>query len=429
MITTGTNSERSLAHIEKVKEIIPIPGADNIEKIIVLGWELIARKGEFKEGDPCLYIEIDSKVPSNDPRFAFLSKKGFKIKTLKLNRFGIISQGLALPLQEFPEFDKIKYKTGTDVTKQLGITKILDLEEIKQQKIEKFNRERIKEIKFNIACKKHPKFFSSKLGKKIKKSNFWRNVFGFLFGGKVKQPKKFPSYIVKTDEERCENLPWVTTYKNALVATEKIEGTSTTFAIRFKNKKKKKYEISVCSRNVRQADIYQKCMFEKNVYWDMYNKYKVEEALKDIAKKYNADIVIIQGETYGPDIQGNIYELEEVQFLAYNLILGYTEGSKEFELALKDSLGKYKRVGDCMQTRIDTITAKGILEKYNIPWVPILDRNYIIPDTMELLKQAATAKSVINPKVLREGVVYRSESDPMFSFKNVSNEYLLQYRK
>ena len=220
-----------------------------------------------------------------------------------------------------------------------------------------------------------------------------------------------------------------TTYKNALVATEKIEGTSTTFAIRFKNKKKKKYEISVCSRNVRQADIYQKCMFEKNVYWDMYNKYKVEEALKDIAKKYNADIVIIQGETYGPDIQGNIYELDEVQFLAYNLILGYTEGSKEFELALKDPLGKYKRVGDCMQTRIDTIKAKGILEKYNIPWVPILDRNYIIPDTMELLKQAATAKSVINPKVLREGVVYRSESDPMFSFKNVSNEYLLQYRK
>ena len=110
MITTGTNSERSLAHIEKVKKIIPIPGADNIEKIIVLGWELIAKKGEFKEGDSCLYIEIDSKVPSNDPRFAFLSKKGFKIKTLKLNKFGIISQGLALPLQEFPEFDKIKYK-------------------------------------------------------------------------------------------------------------------------------------------------------------------------------------------------------------------------------------------------------------------------------------------------------------------------------
>ena len=58
-------------------------------------------------------------------------------------------------------------------------------------------------------------------------------------------------------------------------------------------------------------------------------------------------------------------------------------------------------------------------------WVPILDTNYIMPDTMEEFKQYATGKSVINPDVLREGVVLRNYKTGL-SFKNVSREYLLK---
>ena len=78
--------KRALAHIEKIAWIKPIEGADNIELVGVLGWKCIAKKGEFKEGDPCVYIEIDSKVPEIDA-FEFLRSKGFKIKTMKLNKF------------------------------------------------------------------------------------------------------------------------------------------------------------------------------------------------------------------------------------------------------------------------------------------------------------------------------------------------------
>ena len=88
---------RALAHIEIVHDIRPIDGADNIELIHCLGWTLIAKKQEFQEGDKAVYIEIDSKVPATEP-FAFLANKDYKIKTMRLGKFNVISQGIALPL-------------------------------------------------------------------------------------------------------------------------------------------------------------------------------------------------------------------------------------------------------------------------------------------------------------------------------------------
>ena len=58
-------------------------------------------------------------------------------------------------------------------------------------------------------------------------------------------------------------------------------------------------------------------------------------------------------------------------------------------------------------------------------WVPILGEVQM-PDTMEELKEFATGKSVVNPDVMREGIVYRS-LDGSDSFKNVSREYLLKH--
>ena len=60
-------------------------------------------------------------------------------------------------------------------------------------------------------------------------------------------------------------------------------------------------------------------------------------------------------------------------------------------------------------------------------WVPILGEVQM-PKTMEELKQLATDKSAINPKVLREDLVYRS-LDGKDSFKNVSREYLLKHNE
>ena len=80
---------RNLASIQKISKLEPIPNADTIEKATVLGWELVVKKGEFKEGDLCVYCEIDSVLPER-PEFEFLRTKKFRIKTIKFK--GQISQ-------------------------------------------------------------------------------------------------------------------------------------------------------------------------------------------------------------------------------------------------------------------------------------------------------------------------------------------------
>lgn len=114
---------RKLASLQTVKYVRPIPGADAIEAIGVLGWQCVAKKGEFREGDPCVYFEIDSLLPEQ-PRYEFLRQSSFKpdlgrfkLRTVRLRKQ--LSQGLALPLGLFPEAAGLPI--GSDLTAVLGI--------------------------------------------------------------------------------------------------------------------------------------------------------------------------------------------------------------------------------------------------------------------------------------------------------------------
>ncbi len=118
---------RKLASIQVINGIEPIEGADRIELCHVLGWQCVANRGEFKQGDKCIYFEIDSFLPIK-PQFEFLRTKsykktelmgeGFKIRTMKFR--GQISQGLIQPLTAFPELSA-NLETGTDVTEILDV--------------------------------------------------------------------------------------------------------------------------------------------------------------------------------------------------------------------------------------------------------------------------------------------------------------------
>jgi RNA ligase (TIGR02306 family) len=119
---------RYLASIQRISEIKPIPDADLIELAVIKGWQCVSKKGEFKPGDLCIYFEVDSYLPI-DGRYEFLRKtsyrnneymgEGFRVKTVKFR--GEISQGLALPLSQFPELSA--YAEGIDVTGILGVKK------------------------------------------------------------------------------------------------------------------------------------------------------------------------------------------------------------------------------------------------------------------------------------------------------------------
>lgn len=383
-------AERALAHIELVHDIRPIEGADFIEACSVLGWNLVCSKGEFKEGDKCVYIEIDSRVDVTKPVFEFMAKNDGKVKTRKFR--GMVSQGLALALDKF-DIDLSKYKVGDDVTKLLGITKIQTDEE---KRLAKESADpRVSRVK-----QRYKKFLKTECGKFIMSHRFTRIIFLSWFGGKKVKPKAWPDFVSKTDEIRIENAPFQLADKRPLEVTEKLDGTSTTFFI--KKKRRTRYEFGVCSRNVRQLDREQACYHDYNIYWAMADKYKVQNVLERIALKYNyPEYIVLQGESVGK-VQGNPYKLQEDDFYGFNLII---DGKK-----------------------MDSVDAAELMKHYGIKWVPILQIDFVCPDTMEEMKKLATAKSVINTDVLREGCVYR-DADNTISFKNVSNEYLLRHNQ
>ena len=96
--------ERKLASIQRITKLFPIEGADRIEGAEILGWTCVVNKGEFKEGDLCIYIEVDSWIPHELAPFLSKGKepkiyngvKGTRLRTVKMK--GVVSQGLILPL-------------------------------------------------------------------------------------------------------------------------------------------------------------------------------------------------------------------------------------------------------------------------------------------------------------------------------------------
>ena len=119
---------RSLVTIQKVLKISAIPDSDFLELAHVMGWQCVAKRGEFRAGDIGVYFEVDSFLPL-DERYEFLrassyrnnvdNGEGFRIRTLKMR--GELSQGLLLPVREFPELKNLD--VGTDVTEQLNVKK------------------------------------------------------------------------------------------------------------------------------------------------------------------------------------------------------------------------------------------------------------------------------------------------------------------
>lgn len=384
-----------MAYVARIGKIEPIENADKIEVATVDGWRVVVAKVDnFQVGDQCVYIEIDSKVPDDNPKFAFLKDRKYKVKTIKLR--GQISQGLIMPMSILPQG---VYEDHQPVDELLGIKKIEEQKPI----VNKSNEDRLKNA--------HPSLMKKKWFKRMMRYAWFRKlVFKFLIP--KKKPTSFPKGIFEgvavTDEERCENMPWVLQDKSPFVVTLKIDGTSTTVVL---DRRKRKEDLWVCSRNVRQTDInaknYHSVEGDTNVYWQVVNKYNIVEFLRAMCERFDLQWAAIQGETAGVSeggakIQGDPHKFGELRFFGFNLVF--------------DGRG-----------RLESTEGAALCKEYGIDWVPIVDTNFILPDTMEEFKAQATGPcEAQGAKGLREGYVYRKVGDPTFSFKNVSREYLLK---
>ena len=417
--------ERELAYIVQIDEIKPIEGYDRVEYARVNGWWVIVGLNQFKVGDLAIYIEVDSRVPSDKEQFAFLEKRDYKVKTQKMCK--VVSQGLLMSLSDFPElffedmvafsngkgsFDwcykkgvKSNYpaqsvKIGDFLTKELGIIYYVAADNERKGK---------GPDKYAKMAARHSKLFkNNKLVQWLYKRT-WGKKLLFFFLGKKKDNRGWPAWVVKTDEERCQNLPQLFPGDaTKWIVTEKIDGSSTTFTMRGRGKKK---EFYVCSRNVcfDTPEKAEKCYYESNIYLEMAEKYKIQEVLTDIMEK-NPDLefVTLQGETYGDGVQKRTYGLKDGQhdFMVFNLIFGNKGEQPE---------------------RKDSITMTAILNLYKIPCVPILEESYQLPSTCEELLEYAEGESKLDGE-MREGVVLRTQ-DGVSSFKAVSNAFLLKYHQ
>lgn len=407
------DGKRELAYIVTIDKILPIEGADRVEQAVVGGWHIMVRKGQFEPGAAAIYFEIDSKVPETEP-FKFLEAKNYKIKTQKYFKGKVVSQGLLMAAEDFGWTTQIEPlgEVRTEViiddkgkahypddesrflTEKLGVTYAVD---------EDNTRKAASADKYKKMAQRNGKLFSHQPFRWLIKRDWGKKLLFLFFGKKKDKRGAWPAWIKKTDEERVQNMPWILENKNPWIATEKIDGTSTTFAIKKGKKPFEKDEFYICSRNVVFDTPEKGCYYDTNVYTEMAEKYNMKEVLTTLLTLFPcADYIILQGETYGAGIQKRDYSKKDHDFMAFNLIMSHTG-------------------------RWNTVDMEELLKKYNIPCVPIVDNNFILPDTVDELLEYATGTSVIDGK-MREGIVFRS-LDGIQSFKAVSNEFLLKYHQ
>lgn len=367
---------RQLATIQRIANLTPILGADKIEVATILGWEVVVKKGEFKVGDLAVYIEIDSIVPDR-PEFEFLRERKFRIKTIKLRKQ--ISQGLALPLSIIPQ--KLVYKgnaelylkEGNDVTETLGV------------------------IKYDPQAEQEAKLVEqdvTKTGfaKVLMKYRWYRR----LILRPVKAP--FPKFIAKTDETRIQNMPRIlqTLSHEEFVVTEKLDGQSATY---FVIKKKQwwggyKFVFGVCSRN------WQLLKEDNSSYWTVARQFNLKRILTQYLKDVDAEFVVLQGEIIGERIQGNKYKIEGYDFYAFNF-----------------------KFSNCVYNTAEMFSS--LTCGQNIKVVPILNRQYKLPETVQAIVEYSKGNSVVGAKPIREGVVIRCSRQNV-SFKVINPDFLLK---
>ena len=426
---------KPLAYIVKIKDIREIPGADRIELATVMDYTVVVKKGEYKPGDLGLYIEVDSLLPdgltdelrakytdikegremadatkeeietalktiqesSKYPYFEFLRDRKFKIKSMKLGKFGVISQGILFKPSELGITDA---KVGKDYTLQFGITEIVQDEE-----------------EAGLTGKKDNWFV-----RKLMRYSWYRN---WRKRHNVSETWD-PTNPGQSDEENVQKVytemfkrykgkKWVKTEKlggqNITVFSEKVKP-SLFDRIFHRNAESKR--IGVCSRT-RELN--------KNgngkAFWDTVLRLKLDEKIKNIPGEW-----FCRGEHVGPGIQNNIYRLPRTDIVFFDF---YRKVYFEDDINKKLSF-KWEKLNFEDSVRF--------AEQWDLKFVPVLDDNYELPEGRvndkgvfvsgaDVMLQESDGNTVFgnNLNHKREGFVLRLRDDYNVSFKVKNPNY------
>ena len=410
---TGT---RQLAYVVLIDDIQPIQGSDNCECAVVGGWHVMVRKNEFKTGDPAIYFEIDSYLDPSNSAFSFMEKKKYKVKTQRYTFGGkgnFISQGLLMSAANFgwsigidtqdsscdvyfiiDDKGEHHYSGGESrfLTKKLNVTYAV---------AEDNARKAASADKYKKMAQRHGKLFSKQPFRWLMKRTWGKKLLFVFFGKKKDKKSEWPAHICsKTDVERIQNMILVLNDKDPYIATEKVDGSS--FTVTAERTKFGKIKYKVCSRNVVFEDENQKCFYDSNVYFEMYHKYNLKEKITKILNDLNLQNVAIQAEIYGTGIQKRDYSL-----------------NNEHKIAV------FHIVSNNIKYPMDKVVE--ICTKYDLPHVPIISYNYILPNTLNELQKFVEKYSSNLDNKEKEGIVFYDSKTGQRYFKFVSPNYLMKY--
>ncbi len=324
---------RKLASIQKISKLEPIEGANSIVKATVLGWQLVVKKGEFNEGDLCVYCEIDSILPER-PEFEFLKPRKMRIRTIKLR--GQISQGICFPLSILPEGTEIE--EGKDVTEILGITKY--------------------------------------------EPPIPANLEGVAKG-------RFPSFIPKTDEPRVQIMQDVLDkYKGeTFFYTEKLDGSSATFYYN-------DGEFGVCSRNLELLETEENTQWKLARKYKVEEKFKGLN--KNMAIQGEVIGENVQSNKYnlrGQDIYFfNAYDIDEHRFLNLD---EFEEFFKKMELKTVPLLEKNYKLSNNIEELVELATGKSVLNNIQREGIVLRPVKEIVDNTGRISFKAINPKFLL----------------------------------
>lgn len=427
---------RQLARVVAIDDVIPHPNADKLSIAIIGGWQVCIKLDEFKKGDLALYCEIDALVPTSVPEFAFLeartdSLKSFgdqtysRIKTIKLRKE--LSQGLLTPI---PQQVTDPIKDGTDLTQALGV------------------------LKYEKSASKNATEVETKYS--------WYHRLALRIRGPEVEPLPFPAFLRKSEENRVQNsssqYQRAVDDGEEFEVTVKLDGESMTLYTQIDGGIAL---TGVCSRNceIRQHDIVftywqvarrwvgglmlrnRRAFSWRRITWpkeattpmawlrefrdnntrrDILNVglpgiQRVIPAMDDPFYKYarmsgvltqlafvslhDRTAYTVQGELFGPGIQGNYEGVKETSFNVYRV---YADGR---DVLLPDE-------------------ARAVCKRMGLKYVPVLAERATLPATIKEALALADGKRYYSNKPNREGLVFKSLTRD-WSFKVISNKYLL----
>jgi len=288
-------NQNSVCFIAKINEVKAIEGADNIEQVVVGGWNAITKKGEYKIGDIVTVATTDAVIPQELSDLMGVTsylRKGQRVRTVKLR--GVYSECLIIPFaycKDAAKLSNTRWEEGEDMMGYLGITKY---------------EPPVKQIQLAS-------------GRKIK----WRDNQNFHIY------YKFPN---------LKNVEGMFTSEDFVQITRKIHGTNARYGIVKKSKlsfwdKVKKffriadewidYEYIYGSHNCEKGSDSQG-FYSTDVWRTIAEKYDIKAKLWESAYQFGTKAIgeglILYGEIYGAGIQKNYeYGLKDIEFVGFDI--------------------------------------------------------------------------------------------------------------